>query len=848
MEVASEPSNMKISLKRRTSGVRAWFDENWHRRWVRLVTYLVGLAAVGWFLLWLLVARNLPSVEQLKTYQPLLPSYVRSVDGTPIHSFARERRVQLKFEEYPPLLIRAFLAAEDKTFFEHGGLDYPGLIGAVFDYVTKLGSGERARGGSTITQQVAKNLLLSDEYSILRKLKEAILARRIEDVLTKQQILEIYLNEIALGRNSFGVQAASRAYFNKDVAELSLNEMAYIAILPKGPSNYRPERFYDRAIGRRNWVLDGMVDNDFITEQVAVTAKALPLGTVPRSDAADEPVGGYFVEEVRQELMSRFGENPENGRNPYSVYGGGLWVRTSLNPVLQLDMEKALRDGLMRFDSGRGWTGPIASIEAGDGWQARLVAANLGGGYPDWKAAVILSKSQAAATIGFTDGKTASMPSWAAQSPKRRTATPAFNLLAPGDVVVVKNEGGNWVLRSVPEISGGMVAQDPHTGRVLAMQGGFDARIQKYNRATQAWRQPGSSIKPFVYAAALDAGMTPASIIVDGPFCVYQSAKLGRKCFKNFGGGGAGAQTMRWGLEQSRNLMTVRAASQTGMENVVKLTASAGISKENEPYSPVLAMSLGAGDTTVMKLVNAYSILARNGRDVKPSLVDYVQDREGKVRFKADNRKCNGCNAADWDGKAMPRPTPITKQAIDSQSAYQTVHMLEGVILRGTAPALQKLNRPVFGKTGTSTGPTNVWFVGGSADLVAGVYLGYDQPRAMGGYAQGGTVAVPIFLDFASKAMKDMPVVPFKAPEGIRMVRIERKSGKRVFGAWPGTDPKAGIIWEAFKAESEPRRTIRRDEIAKPKEKVAPKATTQQKQGTAQPRDNEFLQREGGIY
>ncbi len=848
MDDSSQPTSMKISLKRQTSGVKAWFNENWHRRWVRWAVYVIGLAAVAWFLLWVFVARNLPSVDQLKNYQPLLPSYVRSVDGTPVDSFARERRVQLRFEEYPPQLIRAFLAAEDKTFFEHGGLDYQGLLGAVFDYVTKLGSGERARGGSTITQQVAKNLLLTDEYSVLRKLKEAILAGRIEEVLTKQQIIEIYLNEIALGRNSFGVQAASRAYFNKDVAELSLNEMAYIAILPKGPSNYRPERFYDRAIERRNWVLDEMVDNEFITDGVAIAAKSMPLGTVPRSEVAVEPVGGYFVEEVRQELISRFGENPDKGRNPYSVYGGGLWVRTSLDPKLQANMEEALRDGLMRFESGRGWTGPIATIEAGEGWRARLAAANLGGGYPDWRPAVVLSKSQTAASIGFVDGKTGTMPAWAAQTPKRRTATPAFNLLAAGDVILVKNEGGSWTLRSVPEVSGGMVAQDPHTGRVLAMQGGFDSRIQKYNRATQAWRQPGSSIKPFVYAAALDAGMTPASIIVDGPFCVYQSAKLGRKCFRNFGGGGAGPQTMRWGLEQSRNLMTVRAASQTGMENVVKLAAATGISKENQPYSPVLAMSLGAGDTTVTKLVNAYSILARNGRDVKPSLIDYVQDRQGKVRFKADNRKCNGCNAPDWDGKPMPRPVPITKQAMDAQSAFQTVHMLEGVVKRGTAPALQKLNRPIFGKTGTSTGPTNVWFVGGSADLVAGVYLGYDQPRPMGGYAQGGTVAVPIFLDFASQAMKDMPIVPFKAPAGIRMVRIERKSGKRVFGAWPGTDPKAGIIWEAFKAESEPRRTIRRDEIAKPKEKAAPKAATQQKQSSSQPRDNEFLQREGGIY
>jgi penicillin-binding protein 1A len=400
----------------------------------------------------------------------------------------------------------------------------------------------------------------------------------------------------------------------------------------------------------------------------------------------------------------------------------------------------------------------------------------------------------------------------------------------------------------VPAISGGMVVQNPHTGRVLAMQGGFDSRIQSYNRATQAQRQPGSSFKPFVYAAALDNGMTPASIIIDGAFCVYQSAKLGRKCFRNFGGGGgSGPHTMRWGLEQSRNLMTVRAASQTGMDKVVKLAAASGISQPGRNYSPVLAIALGAGETTVMKMVNAYSILARNGRDVSPTLIDFVQDRNGKVRYRADTRVCERCNMPEYDGKPMPRPAPRTKQAIDPMSAYQTVHMLEGVIQRGTATQLLDLKRPIFGKTGTTTGPTNVWFVGGSADMIAGVYLGFDQPKPMGSFAQGGTLAVPIFKSFATKAMKDMPVVPFRAPAGVRMIRIDRNSGKRVYGAWPSSDPKASVIWEAFKPESEPRRSIRRDEL--PKLKTETKAARKGPAKAAeQPRDSEFLQREGGIY
>jgi penicillin-binding protein 1A len=858
---ATEPNSFSVRLRRNSSGFFALWRTYWDKRWFRLLGYVALCFLLAWFLIWAIFARNLPSAETLLSYKPPLPTYVRDVNGAPIHSYARERRVQLRFNEYPTMMVRAVLAAEDKTFFTHGGLDYPGLLGAVFDYVTKFGSGERARGGSTITQQVAKNLLLTDEYSVTRKVKEAILARRIESALTKPQILEIYLNQIALGRNSFGFQAAARAYFGKDVGELALHEMAYLAILPKGPSNYRPEKFYDKAMGRRNWVLGEMLKNSFITAAEHDAAIALPLGTVDRAGPEKESVGGYFVEEVRRQLIDKFGENEKDG--PYSVYSGGLWVRTSLNTEYQTYAEQALRDGLVRYDRGHGWSGPMRTLQAGNGWAERLNAENLAAGYPDWKPAMILSKSATGAQIGFSDGSTSVMPSWSATMPQHGTGMSAFNAMKPGDVVAVKAEGGAWVLRNIPEISGGFVAQDPHTGRVMAMQGGFESRIATYNRATQAERQPGSSFKPFVYAAALDSGMTPASIIVDGPFCVYQSAKLGRKCFKNFGGGGgAGPQTMRWGLEQSRNLMTVRAASQAGMERVVKLAASAGISKPNKNYLPVLAVALGAGETTVMDMVNAYSMLAENGHDRRPTLIDFVQDRDGKVRYRADTRPCEGCNMPEWDGKAMPRPPARNKQSIDPMSAYQVVHMLEGVIQRGTATPLLTLKRPIFGKTGTTTGPTNVWFVGGSADLIAGVYMGFDQPRPMGGYAQGGTLAVPIFKDFATKAMKDMPVVPFRAPKDVRMVRIDRSSGKRIFGAWPGNDPKSAVIWEAFKPESEPRRTIRRDEltrriIIKKKIPAKPKAAAPgpviRREAPAEvesdSQDNgDFIEREEGIY
>lgn len=804
----------------------------WARRWVRLLAYAFGLLLLLWAAVWFVFARDLPSAQKLLDYEPPLPSYVRSADGTPIQSFARERRVQLSFDEYPRPLINAFISAEDKTFFSHSGIDYPGLAGAIFDYVSKLGSGQRAKGGSTITQQVAKNLLVGDEYSVRRKLREAILARRIESVLSKQQILELYLNQIFLGRNAYGVQSASRAYFDKDVDQLNLPEVAYLAILPKAPSNYDPIRHADRAVARRNWVLKEMRENGFIDDAAFASAVAAPLGTRLPTPPPHEQVGGYFIEEVRRELMTRFGESDKDG--PNSVYAGGLWIRTSLDSTMQAAAATALRNGLVRYDGPKGWTGPSGTIDTGDGWQRRLAAANIGTGFEDWLAAVVLGKSGGVAQIGFADGSTDELPASGAAMPERGKASSAFDGLHVGDIIVVKRMGGGWALRSIPRVSGGFVAEDPHTGRVFAMQGGFDARGASFNRATQALRQPGSTMKPFVYAAALDHGMTPASIIVDGPFCVFQSARLGQKCFRNFSGGYAGPQTMRWGVEQSRNLMTVRAASQTGMANVVKTAKIMGIGD----FPAVLAIALGAGDTTVLRLTNAYSMIANLGRALQPTLIDYVQDRHGKVIFRADPRSCEGCNAPDWDGKPMPRPPVRAKQLMDPMTAYQVLHILEGVVQRGTAVRLRDMGRPLFGKTGTTSGPTNVWFMGGSADLVAGVYLGYDQPRALGGYAQGSTVAVPIWKEFALKAMADMPMVPFRAAPGIRMVRIDRRSGRRVFSGWPTSDPKSPIIWEAFKPENEPKRPSRKEQLKIEEELSKPRSSG----------DTDFLQRQGGIY
>jgi len=768
-------------------------------RFRRIVSIGAGLA-VFVVLAWIVVVRSLPSADKLLDYQPPLPTMVRGYDGEIVYSYARERRVQLRFVDFPRPLINAYLSAEDKTFWSHGGVDYTGLLGAVVDYASKLGSGQRAKGGSTITQQVAKNILIGDEYSVTRKLKEMILAGRIESVLSKQQILELYLNEIPLGRQSFGVQAASRAYFGKDVGDLALHEAAFLAILPKAPEKYGRAKHAKVALERRNYVLGQMVDNGWATRAEADAAKAMPLGVIPRRTEAYDPASGYFVEEVRRRLIDKYGEKAEDG--PHSVYAGGLWVRTSLDMDMQRAAREALRAGLLRYHAGKGWRGPVEHVKLDrENWQSQLVVLNKSVNYQDWRIGMVLERNGPQARIGFADGTQGALISLP-------------DPLREGDVIAAAPVGrGTWAVRTIPEVAGGLVVEEPRTGRVLAMQGGFDSGLGSFNRATQAMRQPGSTIKPFVYAAGLEHGLTPASMVLDGAFCVFQGANLGQKCFRNFGNsGGSGNHTMRWGLEQSRNLMTVRIANDTGIENTVKMIDALGVGK-HEAY---LSTALGAGETTVLSLVNAYSALANNGVKFDPSLIDYVQDRNGKVIWRADTRRCGRCNMAAWDGRPMPRLTPRGHQAVDARTAYQVVHMLEGVVTRGTAVRLRDMGMPLFGKTGTTSGPTNVWFVGGSPQVVAGVYLGYDQPRSLGGYAQGGSLAVPIVKQLIEKTRPRWGTLPFVAPPGIRMVRIDRVSGRRVFEGEASNDPKAQIIWEAFKPDTEPKRATRADEyIAK---------------------------------
>ena len=783
-------------------------DPLWQRRWVRWITWaFAGLFALV-AAMWIYFASGLPSSEKLLAYQPDLPTNIRGYDGTPVQTFARERRVDLAYDEIPPLVVHAFISAEDKNFFEHHGIDFGGLIGAVFDYSLKtVTGGGRAKGGSTITQQVAKYLLKDSSYNVGRKAREAILAFRLESTLSKEQILEIYLNSIFLGRNAYGIQAAARAYFDKDVNELTLPDAAYLAVLPKAPSNYDPVRATQKALDRRNYVLREMYRNGYITEDQWKSAAATPLGTIRYgSNEKFQQQGGYFMEEVRRELIKLFGESAKDG--PNSLYAGGIWVRSSMNPVMQDAASQALRDGLVKFDGGRSWKdlGINIDVQKSD-WAGQLDRAAVGTGYPDWVKAVVLSKSDNEASIGFQNGSTGSLPASAAAMPVRGEATPAFDALKPGMVIIVKQTApGSWQLKSVPAVSGGMLVEEVHTGRLLAMQGGFDVVGSSYNRAVQALRQPGSAFKPIVYVTALENGFTPATIEEDAPFCVYQGAGLGNKCFVNFDRRSAGPHTMRWGVEQSRNLMTVRAASTIGMPKITDTARKLGVGD----YGNYLSFALGAGETTVLKLTNAYAVLANQGRSVKPTTIDFVQDRTGKVIYRTDNRCAvmGNCNAADWDGKPMPRPPSRTRQLLDPMAAFQMVHIMEGVIQRGTATVLRDLNRPLFGKTGTTNGPTNVWFVGGTPDIVAGVYLGYDQPKPLGGWAQGGRISAPIWKQWALTALKDQPKVPFVAPPGIRWIRIDRATGKAVYGVFPtDNDPLASVIWEAFQPQTEPRRS-----------------------------------------
>ncbi len=740
--------------------------------------------------------RGLPDYQQLADYEPPVVTRVHAGDGRLLAEYARERRVFVPIDAMPRRVINAFLSAEDKNFYSHPGVDFLGVARAMVKNIVNIGRNRRLQGASTITQQVAKNFLLTNEVSIERKVKEAILAFRIERAFTKDRILELYLNQIYLGMGSYGVAAAALNYFDKSLDELSIAEAAFLAALPKAPNNYNPIRRPAAAKARRDWVIDRMREDGYISETEAAWAKSEPL-LVRQANPAEFVRADYFTEEVRRELLSRYGED--------ALYGGGLSVRTTLDPRLQRIAERALRQGLIAYDRRHGWRGPVARIDPGPGWRARLAAVAPPPGAAPWRLAVVLGVDAQAAAIGLSDGGQGRIPleelRWARAWRKGQRVGPKIqrpaDVLAPGDVVLVEpvDATGDYGLRQIPDVGGAIVALDPHTGRVLAMVGGYSYEISQFNRATQAMRQPGSAFKPIVYMAALDHGFTPSSIVDDAPIVIDQGPGLPKWKPANYTTRFYGRSPLRIGIEKSRNLMTVRLARAIGMETVAEYARRLGVVDD---LPRLLPMALGAGETTLIRLTAAYAMIVNGGKRIAPALIERVQDRNGKTIYRRDTRPCPGCRAARWENQPVPRIPDTRETVLSPDTAYQMVSMLRGVVLRGTGRRIRDLGRPLAGKTGTTNDDVDAWFIGFSPDLVAGVYVGFDQPRSLGYKETGSRVAAPIFKMFMAEALKGAPAIPFRIPPGIRLVRIDGDTG-----LLPGPNTRR-VILEAYKPGTEP--------------------------------------------
>ncbi len=776
------------------------------------VVFLVGVAAAAG-LIWH-YSKDLPDYSQLQDYEPPVMTRVHATDGALLGEYSKERRLYLPIQAVPKMVINAFLAAEDKNFYEHGGIDFTGMARAAVLYAQNFGSNKRPQGASTITQQVAKNFLLTNEVSFTRKIKEALLAMRIERTYSKDKILELYLNEIYLGLGAYGVAAASLVYFDKSVNELTIAEASYLAALPKAPSSLHPVKNRDRAIERRNYVIDRLVENGWIKQTDADKARKDQMTVTSRSTAAHTFAGEYFAEEVRRDVFERYGEK--------KLYEGGLSVRTTLDPKLQVIARKTMTAGLVKFDEASGYRGAVSKLDISGDWGVKLAEVKALSDISPWRMAVVLETSDQSARIGFQPGRelggavakdrqtgliTLEGVKWAkaASGPTRfKPPTNVGQVLAPGDVIYADpllakdgtNVEGQFRLRQLPEVSGAMVVMDPWTGRVMAMVGGFSFDQSQFNRATQAYRQPGSSFKPLVYSAAMDNGYTPSTIVVDAPIEIDQGQGVGVWRPENYSSGKyQGPTTLRNALKRSLNTVTVRLAQDVGMPLIGEYSKRFGVYDELPNY---LSYSLGAGETTVMRMVTAYSMFANGGRRVKSTLIDRIQDRYGRTIFRHDARECRGCDApGGWKNQAEPQLVDRREQVLDAMTAYQITSMMEDVVQGGTATVLKEVGKPIAGKTGTTNDEKDAWFIGFSPDIVIGIYVGYDKPRPLGRGATGGHLAAPIAKDFLKLALADKPAIPFKVPAGIKLIRVDAKSGMR-------SGPGGGGILEAFKPGTAP--------------------------------------------
>ena len=777
------------------------------------------------------ISSGLPNYEHLANYTPPVMSRVHAGDGSLIAEYAQERRLFVPIDVVPEHVINAFLAAEDKNFYNPIGIDFIGIARAMFQNVLNVAAGKRLEGASTITQQVAKNFLLSSDVTLERKLKEAVLALRLERTFNKRQLLELYLNEIYLGLGSYGVAAAALNYFDKPLSDLTLEEAAYLAALPKAPNNYHPFRRRARALARRNWVLNRMASNSFISEYEARLARAQDLVVTDRPVGVQRVAAEHFAEEVRRRVYDIYGEK--------KLYGGGLSIRSTLNTDYQTYAQKALRDGLLDYDRRNGFRGPVAKLETLEAWWEEIVKIRSPSDLGAWRLAVVLSVDAGEASIGLRPRVNRArrfeetidvgrLPlaavSWARAAPNSengyRKIGPKVKrvdqVLSVGDVVWVSPgaEPGVYTLEQLPEVNGAIVALNPHTGRVLAMVGGFSFGASEFNRATQANRQPGSAFKPFVYAAALDSGFTPASLVLDAPFVMEQGNDKGLWKPENYGRQFYGLSTLRLGMEKSRNLMTVRMAQEIGMNKISSYARRFDITR-NMPR--VLAMALGAGETTLLRLTSAYAMLVNGGRKLEPVFIDRIQDRYGATLYRQDTRPCIGCNAEAWTDQTPPDLPDTREEVLSAQTSYQVVSMLEGVVKRGTGRQIQSLGKPLAGKTGTTNDNRDAWFVGFSPDLAVGVYVGYDDNRSLGSRETGGRVAAPIFKAFMKSALDKAMPPPFRIPPAVSLVRINAKTGKL---AKPADET---VILEAFKLGTEPSRNTKQAVVRGPEREKKPR-------------------------
>ena len=767
---------------------------------------------------------NLPDYNQLAEYKPPVTSRFYAGDGTLLTEYATEQRVFVPLKEVPPNLINAFIAAEDKNFWTHSGIDIVGIFRAFLTNIKNkvMGGGRRMVGASTITQQVAKNFFLSSEQSITRKIKEIILALKMERAFSKRHILTLYFNQIFLGFRSYGVAAAALNYFNKSVDELTLAECAFLAGLPKAPSTYNPITNKDKAIIRRNYVLDRMAEDGYITKEEAENAKQEDIVVNESFISKQQRYSLYFSEEVRKLLSDIYGEE--------QLYSGGLAVRTTINPKYQEVATRVLRKSLIDFDRKHGWRGAEKNIDLNDKawledanivkqieknnkelWQILLSREGAISGMEDdgWKKAIVIDVAKDNAEIGFSNGNKGIIPLsdvlWAKSVVDGKKSDVAISSVAQvlkvGDIIFVKlsDEKNNiYSLQQVPELNGSMVVLDPHTGRVFAMVGGFSYSRSKFNRATQAYRQPGSTIKPFVYLTALETGnYTPSSVILDAPVVLEKSdGELWRP--ENYDNAFAGEITFRRALEKSKNNPTIRIAKDVGVRNFIKTALKFGVYKKVS--DPNLSMALGSGDTTLIDLTSAFAQLINGGKKLNTIVVDRVQDRNGKTVYNSYKNVCENCANLQWKEDLLPPDIEDNREQLaDPVSVYQIVHILQGVVERGSGWKARIPGKTIGGKTGTSNDQKDVWFIGGTPDLVAGVFLGYDQPKSLGNYAAGGSLAAPIFKEFMQVVLKDKKDVAFRVPEGVSFVRVNRETGK------PATvmDNNFNVILEAFREGTE---------------------------------------------